>query len=89
MSVTLVVMLLPFWRENKASLCTDRTYGALSVSIFFANAQPLPEISQAFLGAAASIAVSPTLAARIVSFGYPRPVVIPMWWMSEFSFNVL
>lgn len=39
--------------------------------------QPLPEIAQAFQQAAASIAVSPSLADRIASFGYPRPVVIP------------
>lgn len=39
--------------------------------------QPLPEIAQAFQQAAASIAVSPSLADRIASFGYPRPLVIP------------
>lgn len=39
--------------------------------------QPVPEIAQAFKHAAASIAVSPFLADRITSFGYPRPVVIP------------
>lgn len=41
------------------------------------NGQPLPTIAQAFERAAASIAVSPSLADRIASFGYPRPVVIP------------
>lgn len=38
---------------------------------------PIPEIAQAFSGAAASIAVSPSLAERIMSFGYPAPKVIP------------
>ncbi|MCZ2443333.1 MAG: glycosyltransferase [Flavobacteriales bacterium] len=41
------------------------------------NGRPLSEIAQAFQQAAASIAVSPTLADRIASFDYPRPVVIP------------
>lgn len=39
--------------------------------------QPLPEIAHAFAHAAASIAVSPSLADRVASFGYPRPRVIP------------
>lgn len=39
--------------------------------------RPSPEIAQAFGQAAALIAVSPSLASRIASFGYPRPVVIP------------
>lgn len=38
---------------------------------------PVPEISKAFNESAASIAVSPSLADRIESFGYPRPNVIP------------
>lgn len=41
------------------------------------NGKPLPEIAQAFSEAAATIAVSPALAERIVSFGYREPVVIP------------
>lgn len=44
---------------------------------FLRDGQPLPEIAQAFNQAAASIAVSPSLADRIASYGYPRPVVIP------------
>jgi len=39
--------------------------------------KPFPEISQAFANAAAAIAVSPSLAKRIASFGYREPVVIP------------
>ncbi len=38
---------------------------------------PLPEIEQAFRHAAATIAVSPSLAQRVASFGYPLPRVIP------------
>lgn len=38
---------------------------------------PLPEIEQAFRYAAATIAVSPSLAQRVASFGYPLPCVIP------------
>jgi glycosyltransferase involved in cell wall biosynthesis len=38
---------------------------------------PLPEIAQAFNECAASIAVSPSLARRIASFGYKFPRVIP------------
>lgn len=41
------------------------------------DGQPFPEIARAFNQAAAAIAVSPSLADRIASFGYPRPVVIP------------
>jgi glycosyltransferase involved in cell wall biosynthesis len=39
--------------------------------------QPIFEISHAFNNAAASIAVSPSLAKRVASFGYPMPRVIP------------
>jgi glycosyltransferase involved in cell wall biosynthesis len=39
--------------------------------------KPLPEIAQAFANAAAAIAVSPSLAKRIASFGYREPSVIP------------
>lgn len=39
--------------------------------------KPLPEIIQAFDQAAATIAVSPSLANRITSFGYREPTVIP------------
>jgi glycosyltransferase involved in cell wall biosynthesis len=39
--------------------------------------QPRPEILEAFRGASASIAVSPTLADRIASFGIERPLVVP------------
>ena len=38
---------------------------------------PLPEIGRAFRHAAATIAVSPSLAQRVASFGYPLPHVIP------------
>lgn len=41
------------------------------------NGKPLPEIDYAFAQAAASIAVSPSLARRIASFGYETPCVIP------------
>lgn len=41
------------------------------------NGSPRPEIEFAFTHAAASIAVSPSLAQRITSFGYKRPEVIP------------
>lgn len=44
---------------------------------FLRDGVPLPEIAQAFSQAAASIAVSPSLADRIASFGFSRPVVIP------------
>ncbi len=64
-------------REQGIPYVLTEHMGPFPFPSFLRNAQPLPEISQAFLGAAASIAVSPTLAARIVSFGYPRPVVIP------------
>ncbi len=39
--------------------------------------RPLDEISQAFEGASATIAVGPALADRIASFGYRRPTIIP------------
>lgn len=39
--------------------------------------KPLPEIAQAFTNASVTIAVSPSLAERIASFGYKMPVVIP------------
>ncbi len=39
--------------------------------------RPMPEIDQAFAAAAAAIAVSPSLAGRIASFGYVAPCVIP------------
>lgn len=39
--------------------------------------RPIPEIQQAFSKAAASIAVSPSLAERVASFGYHAPKVIP------------
>lgn len=41
------------------------------------NGKPIPEITQAFDQAAAVIAVSPSLAKRIASFGYGEPTVIP------------
>ena len=64
-------------REQGIPYVLTEHMGPFPFPSFLRDAQPLPEISQAFLGAAASIAVSPALAARIVSFGYPRPVVIP------------
>lgn len=39
--------------------------------------QPIREIGDSFERAAASIAVSPSLAKRIASFGYPMPRVVP------------
>ncbi len=39
--------------------------------------KPLPEIAQAFDKASTSIAVSPSLARQISSFGYRKPIVIP------------
>jgi glycosyltransferase involved in cell wall biosynthesis len=39
--------------------------------------KPVPEIAHAFAHANASIAVSPSLADRVASFGYSRPHVIP------------
>jgi glycosyltransferase involved in cell wall biosynthesis len=41
------------------------------------NDRPIPEITRAFEHAAAVIAVSPSLAKRIESFGYRQPKVIP------------
>lgn len=41
------------------------------------DGQPIREIGYAFENAAASIAVSPSLAKRVSSFGYPIPRVIP------------
>jgi glycosyltransferase involved in cell wall biosynthesis len=41
------------------------------------HGRPIEEITQAFSEAAASVAVSPALAERITSFGYPKPTVIP------------
>jgi glycosyltransferase involved in cell wall biosynthesis len=41
------------------------------------NGQPIREIRHAFEHAAASIAVSPSLAKRVASFGYPMPRVVP------------
>ncbi len=38
---------------------------------------PIPDISMAFANASAVIAVSPALAERVASFGYPFPLVIP------------
>lgn len=39
--------------------------------------KPLPEITQAFANASATIAVSPSLAKRIATFGYREPIIIP------------
>ena len=39
--------------------------------------RPIQEIDRAFEGAAATVAVSPSLAERIAAFGYARPEVIP------------
>lgn len=39
--------------------------------------KPIPQITSTFAQAAASIAVSPSLAKRIASFGYREPTVIP------------
>ncbi|MEI8228314.1 MAG: glycosyltransferase [Planctomycetota bacterium] len=44
---------------------------------FMKMGQPIREIAHAFEHAAASIAVSPSLAERVASFGYPLPQVIP------------
>ena len=41
------------------------------------DGRPIPEIDRAFAGAAATVAVSPSLAQRIASFGYSLPRVIP------------
>jgi glycosyltransferase involved in cell wall biosynthesis len=41
------------------------------------DGSPLREISEAFERAAISVAVSPSLAERIASFGYRKPLVIP------------
>lgn len=41
------------------------------------NGVPIQEITEAFNAADASIAVSPSLAQRIASFGYPEPHTIP------------
>lgn len=46
-------------------------------SLADSSGRPRKEIMEAFAGAAASIAVSPALAARIASFGLPEPVVVP------------
>lgn len=54
---------------------------------FMRGGKPLPQITQAFQRAAASIAVSPSLAHRIASFGYPHPVVIPNM-VDERSFSL-
>jgi glycosyltransferase involved in cell wall biosynthesis len=47
------------------------------VSLTNSSGKPINEIAVAFSHAAHSIAVSPSLAARIASFGFPRPAVIP------------
>lgn len=41
------------------------------------DGKPLPQITSTFAQAAASIAVSPSLAKRIASFGYSEPTVVP------------
>lgn len=41
------------------------------------DGKPIPPINCAFAGATASIAVSPSLAKRIASFGYREPTVVP------------
>ncbi|WP_018152843.1 glycosyltransferase [Leeia oryzae] len=41
------------------------------------DGKPLPEVTQAFTQAAATVAVSPSLAKRVASFGYPQPHIIP------------
>ena len=41
------------------------------------NGELIPEVIKAFQKATFSIAVSPTLASSISSFGLPRPIVIP------------
>jgi len=44
---------------------------------YLRNGRPISEINEAFGQAAKIIAVSPALAERIHSFGYPTPIVIP------------
>jgi glycosyltransferase involved in cell wall biosynthesis len=51
--------------------------GPFPFPALMSKGKPLPEVTQAFAGASAVIAVSPSLAKRIASFGYREPVVIP------------
>jgi glycosyltransferase involved in cell wall biosynthesis len=63
-------------KENKIPFVLTEHMGPFPFKYMY-NGVPLPEIEQAFRCAAASIAVSPSLAQRISSFGYPLPRVIP------------
>lgn len=64
-------------QEHRIPYVLTEHMGPFPFPNFLRDGQPLPEIAHAFNQAAASIAVSPSLADRIASFGYPRPVVIP------------
>jgi len=64
-------------REFEIPYVLTEHMGPFPVPFLMSHGRPLPEIDQAFEGAAATIAVSPSLAKRVVSFGYPKPMVIP------------
>lgn len=64
-------------QEHRVPYVLTEHMGPFPFPNFLRDGMPLPEIAQAFSQAAASIAVSPSLADRIASFGFSRPVVIP------------
>lgn len=64
-------------QEHRVPYVLTEHMGPFPFPNFLRDGVPLPEIAQAFSQAAASIAVSPSLADRIASFGFSRPVVIP------------
>jgi glycosyltransferase involved in cell wall biosynthesis len=64
-------------QENDIPYVLTEHMSPFPFSSYLHDGQPLSEITQAFQGAAASIAVSPSLAAEIASFGYAMPEIIP------------
>jgi len=51
--------------------------GPFPFPVLMNKGMPISEVARAFADASAVVAVSPSLAKRIVSFGYREPVVIP------------
>ena len=64
-------------KENSIPFVLTEHMGPFPFSDLMVDGVPLPEIDQAFRHAAATVAVSPSLAQRVAAFGYPLPHVIP------------
>lgn len=64
-------------REFNIPYVLTEHMGPFPFIAYLRNGRPMPEIDEAFGQAKRTIAVSPALADRVHSFGYPKPVVIP------------